>query len=232
MGGHREEAAGGCRDEGPAAGPGGEARGGCGRGGVEGRGGSRTTVASAIRRGEVTIPGSLWRLPLGGGSAMAPHPRRGWSSEMTGETPSAAPPAAAVTGHVSVVNRDLCEHAARNLISQKSATALVCVRNVLHSPDCGWTLPCSRCGPVSTVVDCAQLASPRPVPGPGTEPVIRLTPVVITSAVKRSIGFTTGFTITEKVPTTRAFSWLKAPTSAFTFKKLLRNYAKRALTLR
>ena len=37
------------------------------------------------------------------------------------------------------------------------------------------------------------------------------------------------FTITEKAPT-RAFSWLKAPTSAFTFKTLLRHYAKRALT--
>ena len=35
------------------------------------------------------------------------------------------------------------------------------------------------------------------------------------SAVKRSIGFT----ITEKAPT-RAFSWLKAPTSLFTFKTL------------
>ena len=32
------------------------------------------------------------------------------------------------------------------------------------------------------------------------------------------------FTITEKAPT-RAFSWLKAPTSAFTFKTLLRHYA-------
>ena len=37
------------------------------------------------------------------------------------------------------------------------------------------------------------------------------------------------FTITEKAPT-RAFSWLKAPTSAFTFKTLLRHYAKQALT--
>ena len=54
---------------------------------------------------------------------------------------------------------------------------------------------------------------------------------VITSAVKRSIGSTTGCTITEKAPT-RAFSWLKAPTSAFTFKTLLRHYAKRALTPR
>ena len=49
------------------------------------------------------------------------------------------------------------------------------------------------------------------------------------SAVKPSIGSTTGCTITEKAPT-RAFSWLKAPTSAFTFKTLLRHYAKRALT--
>ena len=52
------------------------------------------------------------------------------------------------------------------------------------------------------------------------------------SAVKRSIGSTTGCTITEKAPT-RAFSWLlKAPTSAFTFKTLLRHYAKQTLTPR
>ena len=44
-----------------------------------------------------------------------------------------------------------------------------------------------------------------------------------------SIGSTTGCTITKKAPT-RAFSWLKAPTSAFTFKTLLRHYAKWALT--
>ena len=37
------------------------------------------------------------------------------------------------------------------------------------------------------------------------------------------------FTITEKVPT-RVFSWLKAYTSAFTSKTLLRHYAKWALT--
>ena len=45
-------------------------------------------------------------------------------------------------------------------------------------------------------------------------------PRVLSSAVKRSIGFTTGCTITEKAPT-RAFSWLKAATTAFTFKTLL-----------
>ena len=37
------------------------------------------------------------------------------------------------------------------------------------------------------------------------------------------------FTITETGPT-RAFSWLKAPTSAFTFKTILRHYAEQALT--
>ena len=36
-----------------------------------------------------------------------------------------------------------------------------------------------------------------------------------------------GFTITEKA-STRAFSWLKAPTCAFTFRTLLRHYAKQA----
>ena len=39
------------------------------------------------------------------------------------------------------------------------------------------------------------------------------------------------FTITEKAPT-RAFSWLSAPTSTFTFKTLLRHYAKQMLTPR
>ena len=39
------------------------------------------------------------------------------------------------------------------------------------------------------------------------------------------------FVSTEKAPT-RAFSWLKAATTAFTFKTLLRHYAKRALTPR
>ena len=39
------------------------------------------------------------------------------------------------------------------------------------------------------------------------------------------------FVITEKAPT-KAFSWLKAATTAFTFKTLLRHYAKQALTPR
>ena len=39
------------------------------------------------------------------------------------------------------------------------------------------------------------------------------------------------FVITEKAPT-RAFSWLKAATTAFTFKTPLRHYAKQALTPR
>ena len=53
---------------------------------------------------------------------------------------------------------------------------------------------------------------------------ILLSPLVLCSApsVPQPV-----FTITEK-----GFSWLKAPTSAFTFKTLLRHYAKRALTPR
>ena len=46
---------------------------------------------------------------------------------------------------------------------------------------------------------------------------------VAASASKSSIR---RFVITEKAPT-RAFSWLKAATTAFTFKTLLRHYAKR-----
>ena len=49
---------------------------------------------------------------------------------------------------------------------------------------------------------------------------------VVSSASKSSIR---RFVITEKAPT-RAFSWLKAAPTAFTFKTLLRHYAKQALT--
>ena len=49
-----------------------------------------------------------------------------------------------------------------------------------------------------------------------------------TSAWKSSIR---RFVITEKAPT-RAFSLLKAPTTTFTFKTLLRHYAKQAVTPR
>ena len=50
--------------------------------------------------------------------------------------------------------------------------------------------------------------------------------VVLCSALSASQSV---FTIMEKAPS-RAFSWLKAATTAFTFKTLLRHYAKRALT--
>ena len=53
-------------------------------------------------------------------------------------------------------------------------------------------------------------------------------PRVKGSASKSSIR---RFVITEKAPI-RAFSWLKAATTAFTFKTLLRHYAKWALTPR
>ena len=52
--------------------------------------------------------------------------------------------------------------------------------------------------------------------------------VVWISASKSSIRM---FVITEKAPT-RAFFWLKAASTAFTFKTLLRHYAKQALTPR
>merc|ERR1711884_715289 len=52
--------------------------------------------------------------------------------------------------------------------------------------------------------------------------------IVASSASKSSIR---RFVITEKAPT-RAFSWLKAATTAFTSKTLLRHYAKQAFTPR
>ena len=65
-------------------------------------------------------------------------------------------------------------------------------------------------------------------PGPSTAARGRMRRLQRSSAVKCSIGSTTGCTITEKAPT-RAFYWLKATTTAFTFKTLLRHYAKQAL---
>ena len=38
--------------------------------------------------------------------------------------------------------------------------------------------------------------------------------------------------LSDVLQSTRAFSWLKAPTGVFTFKTLLRHYAKQALTPR
>ena len=73
---------------------------------------------------------------------------------------------------------------------------------------------------------------PRLVEGAGGVSQLQVPrPRVLSSAVKRSIGSTTGCTITEKAPI-RAFSWLKAATTAFTFKTLLRHYAKKVLTPR
>ena len=58
--------------------------------------------------------------------------------------------------------------------------------------------------------------------------VMHLQVWVVTTASKSSIR---RFIIMEKAPT-MAISWLKVATTAFTFKTLLRHYAKRALTPR
>ena len=55
-------------------------------------------------------------------------------------------------------------------------------------------------------------------------------PYYMTWVPNRAANHPSVFPITEKAPT-RAFFWLKAATTAFTFKTLLRHYtAKRALT--
>ena len=60
---------------------------------------------------------------------------------------------------------------------------------------------------------------------------VSLNNYVINETISASKSFIRRFVITEKAPT-RAFSWLKAATTAFTFKTLLRHYAERALTPR
>ena len=63
------------------------------------------------------------------------------------------------------------------------------------------------------------------VPGPVTCHAAVTQSVVTINAVELQIKVREDFTIMEKAPT-RAFSWLKAPTIAFTSKKLLKQYAK------
>ena len=71
-------------------------------------------------------------------------------------------------------------------------------------------------------LECLLVGAQQPHPGDHPD-------ILHTSAANRSIGSTTGCRITEKAPT-RAFCWLKGATTAFTFKTLLRHYAKQALT--
>ena len=73
------------------------------------------------------------------------------------------------------------------------------------------------CRPLYSAGDEYHYTPPSWCPGPS-----------LTSASKSSIR---RFVIMEKAPT-RAFSWLKAATTAFTFKTLLRHYAKWTLTPR
>ena len=90
--------------------------------------------------------------------------------------------------------------------------------------------------PHGTDISPAQLLmSPVPPSDPDSVQTCRLRRVWCPAACVCRLELQTkvpeDFTITEKVPT-RAFSWLKVPTSAFTFKTLLRHHAKRALTPR
>ena len=83
----------------------------------------------------------------------------------------------------------------------------------------GWLHDCTVCCGLSSHRQCdVWCGGVTPAP----------TAAVPSSASKSSIR---RFVITEKDPT-RAFSCLKAPTSAFTFKTLLRHYAKQTLTPR
>ena len=83
--------------------------------------------------------------------------------------------------------------------------------------------------PVTTLgLDPEDVKTKTSRTGAGPELGQQLLPLVEDSASKSSIR---RFVIMEKAPT-RAFSWLKAATTAFTFKTLLRHNAKQALTPR
>ena len=104
------------------------------------------------------------------------------------------------------------------------------LRFVVTTKCCSLSLHISLCG--GTCAAVRQSAVHRP--GPATMALFRsdilnqelFRRAVQASASKRSIR---RFAITEKA-FTRAFSWLKAATTAFTFKTQFRHYAKWALT--
>ena len=83
-------------------------------------------------------------------------------------------------------------------------------------------------GPTQIVASVFHSGVEGSVPGFNIQHEANQTEWQQSSASKSSIR---RFVITEKAPT-RAFSWLKAATTAFTFKTLLRHYAKLALTTR
>ena len=85
-------------------------------------------------------------------------------------------------------------------------------------------LSLNKCSPVNAEINKSRSRFLLP----HTSPRVGGERAVAASASKSS---NRRFVITEKAPT-RAFSWLKAASTAFTFKTLLRHYAKRALTPR
>ena len=118
----------------------------------------------------------------------------------------------------------------------------MCLKHSLMLSLCSRTLWCYNQSPCHTMSRCCR-RSPRTATGRCSQfPVCRCllstahtaparsrsSELILTSAWKSSIR---RFVITEKAPT-RAFSWLKAATTAFTFKTLLRHYAKWTLTPR
>ena len=81
-----------------------------------------------------------------------------------------------------------------------------------------------------TLSSATQPTSPRPASGrpPAQRAWLGYCVVYNNYYCRKSIN-RWSCTITEKAPT-RAFSWLKAATTAFTFETLLRHYAKRAFS--
>ena len=73
-------------------------------------------------------------------------------------------------------------------------------------------LQCSDCRAIKSPCNLTKVSRA----GAGARVTVMLIQLLQTKAIRK-------FVITEKVPT-RAFSWLKAASTAFTFKTLLRHY--------
>ena len=98
-----------------------------------------------------------------------------------------------------------------NQTSSKSPTRVLALSKVAW-----WLIP------LESYSSCLHLATDKPIYN--NFHLLTLCSSASKSSIRR-------FVITEKAPT-RAFSWLKAATTASTLKTLLRHYAKRALTPR
>ena len=92
-----------------------------------------------------------------------------------------------------------------------------CLLSALCAGTCWWSTRCGAWRRTAACPRCSAACTPSAPPFPCSATSCGPWPAELQTKVRED------FTIRENVPT-RAFSWLKEPTSSFTFKTLSRHY--------